>query len=85
MAAKSTMTGSAVLDRDFLSLRHRILDIAAGLDRLDRAAGAEPVMNDPRLQSIRDALAILAEPGQGRTERVQLVFSDPYDEGWRST
>ena len=84
MAGKTGTTASAVLDRDFLFTRHRILDIAAGLDRLDRAAEPETIANDARLQTIRNALAILAEPKRNRAERVQLTFSDAYDEGWRS-
>jgi hypothetical protein len=42
------------------------------------------VANDARLQTIRHALAILAEHKSDRAERVQLTFSDAYDEGWRS-
>ena len=76
----------AVLDRDFLEIRSRILDIAAALDRLDRApvpAGEPPV--DRRLSQIRQAIESLLEPGTGRAETVQRLFSLDYDPEWLAT
>lgn len=76
-------TAAEVLDRDFLALRHRILDVAAALDRIDRGVSRGAVEDDPRMGSIRSALAVLGESETGRVERVQMVFSRPYDPGWR--
>jgi len=72
-----------VLDRDFLEIRARLIDIAAALDRIDRAEGAERVRNDGRLVQIRESLRILASEDGRRAERVLMVFSDPYEPNWR--
>lgn len=63
-----------VLDRYFLEHRAKLIDIAAFLDRLDRAEGEA----DFRADAFRDALAELAGPD--RAKRVLLAFSDPSDE-----
>ena len=81
---ESSMTARAVLDQDFLATRHRILDIAASLDRLDRADRADEIADDPRRRNILEALRLLTEPVADRAERVQLVFSDSYDDSWRN-
>ena len=70
-----------VLNREFLEVRAKILEIAAALDRLDRAAGT--VEGDARLERIRQGLAMLATRRADRAEQVQLIFSLAYDEGWR--
>jgi hypothetical protein len=71
-----------VLNREFLDVRARLLQIAASLDRLDRAEGA--VQSDPRLQKIRQALTILAAGDADRAEQIQLLFSRPYDARWQA-
>jgi hypothetical protein len=71
-----------VLDREFLEIRARLLQIAASLDRLDRAKGS--VASDPRLQTIRQALAILADSRADRAENIQLLFSRPYAADWKA-
>jgi len=76
------LSAPEVLDREFLDVRARLLQIAASLDRLDRADGA--VENDPRLQKIRQAFAILAAADADRAEQIQLLFSRPYDARWQS-
>lgn len=75
-----------VLDREFLVTRARILDLAAALDRLDRAP--EPRHNhhpDPRLAQIRQALESLLVPEPSRAETVQILFSLEYDPDWRQS
>lgn len=69
-----------VLDREFLTMRSRVLDLAASLDRVDRAGSAA---DDPRWSKLRSAIEVLLAPTPGRAERVQLLFSLPYDEDWR--
>jgi hypothetical protein len=71
-----------VLEREFLEIRARLLHVAASLDRLDRAEGS--VAADPRLEKIRQALAILVAGEAGRAEKIQLLFSRPYDPDWKS-
>jgi hypothetical protein len=75
-------SASDVLQREFLEIRAKILELAAALDRIDRADGAS--VADPRRQAIERGLATLAEADPSRAERVQLIFSLPYQEGWRS-
>lgn len=72
-----------VLDRDFFEIRAKILEIAAGLDRIDRAPAHPGDHPDPRLSQIRQALDALREPGPDRAETIQLLFSLPYDAAWR--
>ena len=70
-----------VLDREFLQLRAKLLEIAAQLDRLDRATGG--VHDDARMQGIKKALTELAGAEPTRAERVQMIFSRPYDARWK--
>jgi hypothetical protein len=72
-----------VLDRHFLELRCGLLDFAAALDRLERAAGFDAVKSDPRLDLIHQGLRILQSSGADRAERIQILFSDPYQENWQ--
>ncbi|MFQ5591817.1 MAG: hypothetical protein ACE5HE_11690 [Phycisphaerae bacterium] len=71
------------LDRDFLELRRRLLDVAAGLDRIDRAGGADMIRTDARVTMLRRAAMVLTDDCADRAERVQMVFSDEYDDNWR--
>ncbi|WP_337177223.1 hypothetical protein [Paludisphaera sp.] len=73
-----------ILDRDFLELRAKILEIAAGLDRVDRAPARHGEPPDPRLGQLRQALDALSRPGPDRAETVQLIFSLEYDPDWRA-
>ena len=72
-----------VLDREFLELRAKILQIAASLDRVDRGDGS--VDGDARMRLIHEGLDILRAPLGDRAEKVQLLFSREYDESWRQT
>jgi hypothetical protein len=58
-----------------------LLEIGAGLDRVDRGEGSAAA--DPRLAQIRQALVTLADGRPDRAERVQMIFSLPYDEHWQ--
>ncbi len=73
-------TRAEVFEAELLPLRAKALEIAAGLDRLDRAEG-EAVGR--QLQQLRQALAVLLEDTPDRAERVQLIFSREYDPAWR--
>lgn len=72
-----------VLDSEFLDLRARILDVAAALDRLDRAPEPHNHPPDPRLAQIRRALEALLVPEPSRAETIQRLFSLEYDPTWR--
>jgi hypothetical protein len=75
------LPATEVLNREFLEVRAKVLEIAAALDRLERAEGS--VAADPRLNRIHQAIAELETPRTDRAERVQLIFSLAYEEGWR--
>ena len=76
------LTSKAALDAYFLEARHKILDLAAILDRIDRGAGGPGAASDPRLEKVRQALEVLADESPARAERVQQVFSLDYDPAW---
>ena len=67
------MTRQQVLDLYFVDARHRLIEIAAFLDRVDRAQGQA----DFRLSAFREALGELDKDEPGRARRVLLAFSDP--------
>lgn len=80
----SRRDANAVLDRDFLEIRTRILDIAAALDRHERAPGHPGEHPDRRMAQLRQALEVLLIPGPGRIETIQRIFSLDYDPHWQS-
>ena len=62
-----------LLDLYFVDARARLIDIAAFLDRLERAEAAD----DFRAEAFRRALRELDKPGADRARRVLLALSDP--------
>jgi hypothetical protein len=78
----TNVAAPSVLDREFLELRARILELGAALDRLDREGRPQ---DDPRLTAIARAIEVLRSADADRAEQVQLIFSIPYDEAWRAT
>ncbi|MEC7567365.1 MAG: hypothetical protein VX738_16915 [Planctomycetota bacterium] len=81
----TSLDAQQVLDREFLEIRGKILEIASSLDRLQRAAGT--VDQDERFQRLQQGLQILLDPaGQdepSRAKQIQLLFSREYEENWR--
>ncbi len=67
------MTKQQVFDLYFLDARSRLIDLAAFLDRLQRADGQA----DFRMEAFRVALGDLVSPEPRKAERVLLRFSDP--------
>ena len=75
------LTADEVLDTYYLDVRCMLLDMAATLDRFDRAAesdGGGDAGADQRLQQIYESLDLLAERNTtpDRTERLLHLFSD---------
>ena len=70
-----------VLNREFLNIRARLIDVAAALDRIDRAEGS--AAEDPRLAKIRQGLELLSGQTTDRAEGLQLLFSLPYQDNWQ--
>jgi hypothetical protein len=82
MDHQSPLSPKEVVDEYFIENRTRLLEIAAFLDRVDRAGQrADPAYaaRDFRMQAFNDALAAIAG-GAGRLERIQQLLSDPTTE-----
>ena len=71
-----TMTRQQVLDQYFMDARHKLIDLAAFLDRVERAEGDA----DFRLDAFREALKKLGEGGTEHARNVLMAFSDPTEE-----
>lgn len=67
---------SALLDLQFIEMRHKLIDVAAFLDRVDRHAGDE----DFRIAAFRRALPILLAERPDRARAVLECLSDPSTE-----
>ncbi len=77
------MTAKSVLDREFLEMRCRLMDLAASLDRIERGTDAGAAAGDPRMERLRKGAAILTSGGSCRAEKMQMLFSDGYKPTWR--
>ncbi len=76
------MKAEDVLDRFFFQTRAKVLEVAADLDRLDRAGMDDDLAHDERMVQLREAISILIDGEAERATRVQMTFSDPYQSGW---
>lgn len=78
------MNAPDLLDREFLTMRAKILELAASLDRLDRAGDdhAATIAGDPRLERLRQGFDILRSVDGDRAKRVQQLFSLEYHDDW---
>jgi hypothetical protein len=70
------------LDDFYLEARCKILDLAAILDRISRGPNGSGLTADRRLEAIQKALEALQDDSPGRAERIQQIFSLPYDPSW---
>lgn len=61
-----------LLDLQFIDARHKLLDLAAFLDRIDRHSGAE----DFRIAAMKNALPILMEHRPDRARAILNALSD---------
>lgn len=76
-----SLTATEILDREFLEIRSRLLDLAAAFDRLACANGE--ISSDSRFIKLHEALKILDADQPDRAERMQLLFSRDYDPHWK--
>jgi hypothetical protein len=67
------MTRQQVLDLYFMDARCKLIDLAAFLDRVERARGAD----DFRLKAFRQAVRVLSQKKPQKARQVLLTFSDP--------
>ena len=75
----SPLSATELVDEYFIENRTKLLDIAAFLDRIDRADPAV-ASSDFRMRAFAEALAALTGPPGDRIDTVQQVFSDPRTE-----
>ncbi len=71
------------LDREYLPIRAKILEIASALDRVQRAS--DDGVEDPRWEQLQSGINLLFSDEAQRAEQVQLLFSLPYEKQWRET
>ena len=76
------LSAPEILNREFLEIRCKILELAAAFDRLHRADGS--LAEDPRLALLREALTIVLDSSEDRAEQVQMTFSRDYDDDWQA-
>ena len=70
------MNYEAIVEAYFLEHRAKLIDIAAFLDRLERASDQENNNTDFRVEALRKALKILDDGDGERARRVLELFSD---------
>ncbi|MEX0655828.1 MAG: hypothetical protein WD534_01405 [Phycisphaeraceae bacterium] len=70
------LTRDQAINRYFLEHRAKLIDIAAFLDRLDRAPADAPA-DDYRINALHRALDLLRDGRPDRARRVLELFSDP--------
>ncbi|MCS7304087.1 MAG: hypothetical protein NZ602_03130 [Thermoguttaceae bacterium] len=75
------LTALEVVEKYFLDVRAMILELAAFLDRYDRARAqaADSPPEDPRMELLYQALEVLVDrrATPNRVERLLMMFSDP--------
>jgi hypothetical protein len=77
MNTRSPLSAKALVDEYFIENRTRLLELAAFLDRLDRADPSYAAQ-DFRMKALTEALGMLGGPD--RLDRIQLLLSDPTTE-----
>lgn len=70
------MTRNKLLDLYYLDARARLIDIAAFLDRIERADGE----SDFRHEALAQAIPLLTNAGPDRARKVLEALSDPTTE-----
>ena len=80
-----SMSAKQILDREYLEMRAKILELAASLDRMDRADNdcEKSIATDPRVERLAQGIEILQSDVANRAERVQMLFSLAYSDTWR--
>jgi hypothetical protein len=78
MSATSPLNPRELVDEYFIENRTKLLEIAAFLDRLDRA-DASYAARDFRMKAFAEALEALGRKGN-RLDAIQMLLSDPRTE-----
>jgi hypothetical protein len=75
--APSPLTATQLVDEYFIENRNRVLELAAYLDRIDRAGGPG---SDFRMHALHEAVLALTAVPSGRVAHIQRLLSDPTSE-----
>jgi len=67
------MLKNQILDLDFIRVRGQLLELAAFLDRMDRAAGTA----DFRLDALKACVPVLNSDESGKARVILNMLSDP--------
>ena len=70
-----------ILADEFMVARAKILELAATLDRLDRASGN--IEDSKPMQLLMQGIHVLIEDEPEKAKRVQLLMSRQYDPNWQ--
>lgn len=75
----SPLSPRQIVDEYFIENRNRLVEVAAFLDRLDRA---DPSVksDDFRVRALTEAIGVLAGDSTERVRSIQMLFSDPTTE-----
>ena len=78
-ATSSPLTASQLVDEYFIENRNRLLELAAFLDRIDRA---DPRIagTDFRMVVFQEGIAALTGAAPNRLAHIQMLLSDPTTE-----
>jgi hypothetical protein len=79
----SPLQAQEILNREFLEIRAKLLQLAAHFDRIERGPGEVDL---ERLNKLREALEVLLarDIGPHRAEKLQMIFSRQYDPEWKT-
>ncbi len=72
----SPLTATQLVDEYFIENRNRLLEIAAFLDRIDRA-DPSVAADDFRMRVFAEAIAALTAAAPERLAHIQMLLSDP--------
>jgi len=73
-------TADKIIADEFLIARAKILELAATLDRLDRADG--DIENSKQMVLLSQGMQILCDSESDKAKRVQLLMSRQYEPEW---
>jgi hypothetical protein len=79
MTVQSPLGVNELTDEYFIENRNRLLEIAAFLDRLDRADPSR-AGRDFRVRAFTEALGVLAATEPNYVSQIQMLLSDPTTE-----
>jgi hypothetical protein len=76
----SDRSATKVIADEFLIARAKVLELAATLDRIERAEGK--VDESKPMLLLSQGLQILCDSETDKAKRVQLLMSRPYEPNW---